>query len=77
MHAWTNVLHSTMRTEAQTLRQQAKTGRIDESEYRQRKASLASSLDLNLHRLTREHFTNKLARIEEFEREAMTAYERL
>ncbi|CDJ50021.1 hypothetical protein EBH_0073680 [Eimeria brunetti] len=74
---WTGALQSTMRTEAQNLRRQAKAGGLEESEYRKQKASLAAALDLEIQRITREQFANKLGRIEEFEREATRAYENL
>ena len=74
---WTGALQSTMRTEAQNLRRQAKAGCLEESEYRRQKASLASSLELNIQRITREQFANKVERIEQFEREATRAYESL
>ncbi|CDI75202.1 hypothetical protein EPH_0019790 [Eimeria praecox] len=77
VHDWTSALQSAMRTEAQNLRRQAKAGSIEESEYRKQKASLASSLDLNIQRITREQFANKLERIDQFEREATRAYESL
>lgn len=74
---WTGALQSAMRTEALNLRRQAKAGCLEESEYRKQKASLASSLELNIQRITREQFANKLERIEEFEREATRTYESL
>lgn len=77
VNGWTEALQSEIRTQAQTLRRQAKAGELEESEYRQQKASLASSLDLNIQRITREQFTSKAERIDQFEREATSAYESL
>lgn len=77
LRGWTDAMHSSMRAEAQALRSKVRAGGVCESDYRQQKESLASSLELNLQRLTREHFEEKTARIEEFEREAMGVYEKL
>ncbi|CDJ42862.1 hypothetical protein ETH_00031830 [Eimeria tenella] len=77
VNGWTEALQSEIRTQAQTLRRQAKAGELEESEYRQQKASLASSLDLNIQRITREQFSSKAERIDQFEREATSAYESL
>ncbi|KAL8271281.1 hypothetical protein Esti_004796 [Eimeria stiedai] len=77
LQAWTNAVKSALRTEALNLRRQARHNDIEESEYRRRKASLASSLASNIQRLTREHFNYKATRIADFEREAMRVYEQL
>ncbi|KAL8441974.1 hypothetical protein Emag_006751 [Eimeria magna] len=70
-------IHSALRAEALNLRRQIKQNDIEESEYRKRKASLASSLDSNIQRLTRERFSEKAARIADYESEAMRVYEQL
>ncbi|KAL8431209.1 hypothetical protein Efla_000154 [Eimeria flavescens] len=77
LQAWTGAIHAATRAEALNLRRQVKEGNVVESEYRQRKASLASALDLDIQRLTRDHFADKSKRIVEFERQAMNAYENL
>ncbi|KAL8449157.1 hypothetical protein Emed_003308 [Eimeria media] len=68
---------SALRAEALNLRRQVKHSELEESEYRKRKASLASSLDSNIQRLTREHLSEKATRIADYENEAMKVYEQL
>ncbi|KAL8429681.1 hypothetical protein ACSSS7_006426 [Eimeria intestinalis] len=77
LQAWTNAVQSALRAEALNLRRQVKQNDIEESEYRRRKASLASSLDSNIQQLTRQHFSDKATRIADYEREAMRVYEQL